>query len=231
MLRSQYYKEMLYPLQDGIVAVVKSCKTPFYLTGGTALSRVYYRHRYSDDLDFFVNNCDDFQSWVEAVLTALRKAGYCWDSEKSFVQSPDFVSLVVVTAEDTRLKLDFVNDTVTHFGGFVETTFFSKVDSIRNILSNKLGAVFRYSPKDIADIREIALHEQFDWTDVLVEARQKDSGIDAVAIAEVLVGIPQAAFADILWQEPTPAWSKFIVDVQTIARDLLSGATNSLPLA
>ncbi|MDR1421550.1 MAG: nucleotidyl transferase AbiEii/AbiGii toxin family protein, partial [Coriobacteriales bacterium] len=39
--------------------VVQSCKTPFYLTGGTALSRIYYAHRFSDDLDFFVNRCDE----------------------------------------------------------------------------------------------------------------------------------------------------------------------------
>jgi len=26
--------------------------TDFFLTGGTALSRGYYHHRYSDDLDF-----------------------------------------------------------------------------------------------------------------------------------------------------------------------------------
>ncbi|MDR2095073.1 MAG: nucleotidyl transferase AbiEii/AbiGii toxin family protein [Treponema sp.] len=29
------------------------CGTHFFLTGGTALSRAYYPHRYSDDLDFF----------------------------------------------------------------------------------------------------------------------------------------------------------------------------------
>ncbi|MCD4795127.1 MAG: nucleotidyl transferase AbiEii/AbiGii toxin family protein [Bacteroidales bacterium] len=28
---------------------------PFYLTGGTALVRFYLNHRYSEDLDFFVN--------------------------------------------------------------------------------------------------------------------------------------------------------------------------------
>ncbi|MDR1421306.1 MAG: nucleotidyl transferase AbiEii/AbiGii toxin family protein, partial [Coriobacteriales bacterium] len=59
MSLSEYYEEKLYPLQDGIANVVQSCKTPFYLTGGTALSRIYYAHRFSDDLDFFVNRCDE----------------------------------------------------------------------------------------------------------------------------------------------------------------------------
>ncbi|MBW7858763.1 MAG: nucleotidyl transferase AbiEii/AbiGii toxin family protein [Leptonema sp. (in: Bacteria)] len=31
---------------------VSDLKLPFFLTGGTALSRFYLNHRYSDDLDF-----------------------------------------------------------------------------------------------------------------------------------------------------------------------------------
>lgn len=49
---SEYYEESLYRLQNGVLNTVKSLNTPFYLTGGTALSRGYYNHRYSDDLDF-----------------------------------------------------------------------------------------------------------------------------------------------------------------------------------
>jgi len=45
----KFYQENLYQLQDGVLNLVKSCKTHFYLTGGSALSRIYYNHRYSDD--------------------------------------------------------------------------------------------------------------------------------------------------------------------------------------
>jgi hypothetical protein len=229
MLHSEYYEERLYPLQNGVANVVCNCATPFYLTGGTALSRVYYRHRYSDDLDFFVNNCDEFQHWVKKVLVGLETAGYSWDPEKGFVQSPNFVSLILLdVSKNTRLKIDFVNDTVAHYGDFAESDLFARVDSVRNILSNKLGAVFRYSAKDIADIREIALHQSFDWTDMLIESRSKDRGIEAVAIAEVLIGVPQTAFESILWQNPTPTWPVFIADVKQIAQDLLTGGANSL---
>ncbi len=51
----EYYTTSLYPLQDGILKIVTHLNTPFYLTGGTALSRCFFHHRYSDDLDFFVN--------------------------------------------------------------------------------------------------------------------------------------------------------------------------------
>jgi hypothetical protein len=41
-------------------ALISKCGTRFFLTGGTALSRAYYHHRYSDDLDF-VNDVADIR--------------------------------------------------------------------------------------------------------------------------------------------------------------------------
>jgi hypothetical protein len=100
---------MLYPLQNGTLNVVRDSGVPFYLTGGTALSRGYFGHRYSDDLDFFINDDENFHE-----------------------------------DEATFLKIDFVNDIVPHYGDFVETEIFPRLDNVRNILSNKLGAVFRF---------------------------------------------------------------------------------------
>jgi predicted nucleotidyltransferase component of viral defense system len=45
--------------------------THFFLTGGTALSCAYYRHRYSDDLDFFVSSDSTFIEQVNLVLSAI----------------------------------------------------------------------------------------------------------------------------------------------------------------
>ncbi|GBR72678.1 hypothetical protein NO1_0177 [Candidatus Termititenax aidoneus] len=75
-LLSEYYEASLYPLQDGVLNAVSNCKTSFYLTGGTAISRAYYRHRYSDDLDFFVNADPNYQEQVNLILTKLREAGF-----------------------------------------------------------------------------------------------------------------------------------------------------------
>ncbi len=47
----EFYFEKLYPLQDVVLGVIDN--PAFYLTGGTALSRFHYHHRFSDDLDFF----------------------------------------------------------------------------------------------------------------------------------------------------------------------------------
>jgi hypothetical protein len=50
---------------------VKKLNQPFYLTGGTALSRHYFNHRFSDDLDLFVNNDANFNNYTETLYKAF----------------------------------------------------------------------------------------------------------------------------------------------------------------
>ena len=218
---SQYYEGSLYPLQNGVLRTVGNCKTRFYLTGGTALSRAYYNHRYSDDLDFFVNRDPDFNEQVDIVLSQLQEEGFFWDSTVDFVKAPDFRSLKVQwNQSDTLLKLDFVNDSVPHFGDFIESSLFHRIDPVRNILSNKLGAIFRLAGKDVADIREIALHESFDWAEILNEARQKDAGIDFAYITEILKTMPRKEFDELHWVKK-PLWETFKKDIDDIALSML----------
>ena len=218
---SQYYEESLYPLQNGVLRAVENCKTRFYLTGGTALSRAYYHHRYSDDLDFFVNRDPDYNDQVDIIMSQLQKEGFFWDSNVDFVKAPDFRSLKVQWKQsDTALKLDFVNDSVPHFGDFIVSSVFHRIDPVRNILSNKLGAIFRFAGKDVADIREIALHESIDWAEILNEARQKDAGVDFAYITEILKAIPRKEFDNIHWVN-NPGWETFKKDIDDIALDML----------
>ncbi|MDZ7317466.1 MAG: nucleotidyl transferase AbiEii/AbiGii toxin family protein, partial [candidate division KSB1 bacterium] len=54
--------------------LVDGLGTPFYLSGGTALSRHYFNHRYSDDLDFFLNNDSAYPEFVRLIFSALENA-------------------------------------------------------------------------------------------------------------------------------------------------------------
>ncbi len=56
-----FYQDRVYSLQNQILSLVQGAGVEFYLTGGTALSRYYLNHRYSDDLDFFVNQHSEFK--------------------------------------------------------------------------------------------------------------------------------------------------------------------------
>lgn len=51
---ARHYLDRLYPLQDRVLQSFAGIETGFYLSGGTAASRGYLHHRFSDDLDLFV---------------------------------------------------------------------------------------------------------------------------------------------------------------------------------
>jgi len=201
----------------------------FFLTGGTALSRAYYNHRYSDDLDFFLSKSQAYDDELDAVLALLREDGFFWDTKIDYTRTKSFTTIKVgnngkagYAASDPILKLDFVNDSVPLFDEIQKTDLFNRTDSIRNILSNKLSAIFRYAAKDIADIREIALHETIDWSVIIQEARQKEAGLELVYISEILTGMPKSEFETVAWTKK-PDWEVFRSDIEKIVYEMLSG--------
>ena len=225
-LHSQYYREILYPLQDGVLNAISHNGTDFFLTGGTALSRGYYHHRFSDDLDFFLDRSESFDEQLDIVLAGLRANGFSWSTQTGFIRADNYASLVVRRESEAILKLDFVNDLVPHFGGIHATELFYRVDSVRNILSNKLTALSRYAAKDVADIREIALQQIIDWPAILSEAKQKEAGIEPPHIAEILTSFPMSEFDAIAWTVK-PDWSTFKEDINRIVHMMLTASVTS----
>ena len=71
---SEHYFSFLYPLQDRVLQILNTVETGFYLTGGTAASRGYLNHRFSDDLDLFANDDTRFKLWVDRIIHALSNA-------------------------------------------------------------------------------------------------------------------------------------------------------------
>jgi len=67
-MSDSFYFDSLYPFQDEALTVFKTIETEFYLTGGTAASRGYLEHRFSDDLDFFVNDDPRFSLWADRII-------------------------------------------------------------------------------------------------------------------------------------------------------------------
>ena len=219
---SQYYEENLYPLQDGVLSILNQSGTDFFLTGGTALSRAYYNHRYSDDLDFFLNQSDFFDEQLDKVLANLNDAGYRWNTEQDYTRAEHFLTLKIRKDSNTTLKLDFVNDSVPLFGNIAPTKLFYRTDSICNILSNKLSAIFRFAAKDIADIREIALREDINWVQAIQDARQKEAGLELIYVSQILTGMPQKEFDSIAWINK-PSWEEFQHDISRISLEMLGG--------
>ena len=69
------YVTLHYPFQDNFLKFLDNQNQgQFYLTGGTALSRFYYQHRYSEDLDFFSGaELNNFREVLIKILDAARQ--------------------------------------------------------------------------------------------------------------------------------------------------------------
>ena len=107
-MHADYYLNSLYPLQDRALKSIEKINQTFYLTGGTAISRIYLHHRFSDDLDLFVNRHPNFQNeaimeqanmkdmWINALLAAETLSTISVDKLKlvSWITQPNYEDLL-----------------------------------------------------------------------------------------------------------------------------------------
>ncbi len=220
MSDQRFYSNTLYPLQDKILALVESCKTDFYLTGGTALGRYYLNHRFSDDLDFFTNSNPSFKKSTEHIIQIISEKYEC-----EVALTADTFVRIFITSNDTMLKVEFIDDVSYHFGSFEHTTLFYKTDNWRNILSNKISALSRMAPKDVSDILFIAMNFSFNWKEIINEAKKKDMWVDEIAVSQYFNNFDVRTLDSIKWK--TPPDNKVFQNLsKKIAKSILMGEDN-----
>jgi hypothetical protein len=218
-----FYSAKLYPFMDKVLALIRRTDTAFYLTGGTALGRHYLHHRYSDDLDLFVNAAGDFREQVKKAMEALRRGGIAVEpgtATETFVR-------ILAREEEMPLKIDFINDVKFHYGDFQEAPFYPRIDHWRNILSNKLCTLSRREPKDIADILSIAQRFSFAWPNIFSEARQKDLWVEPLEISRMIQEFPVELLEVVKWVQPCDLGA-FTSDLKAMHWDIFHGLDNSL---
>ncbi len=98
-----FYFETLYPFQDRVLQVLNGLETGLYLSGGTAASRGYLNHRFSDDLDFFVDDDERFGLWAARVIQGLSQRRQ-WRSEVS-LRVDRFVRLVLFECKTLEIRI------------------------------------------------------------------------------------------------------------------------------
>jgi hypothetical protein len=223
-MHADYYQSTMYPLQDKVLKIVSQLPVEFYLTGGTALGRAFLNHRYSDDLDFFVNGIPDFKQQVNAVLNRLKVSGFKLETS---VADEAFARVFIFEGECT-LKVDFVNDVPFRSGKPSETSIFKRTDTILNILSNKVTALGRYSPKDVVDIVFICGKIPFIWENIFNDASEKDIWVNPVNAAEILEQFPTEKLQEIAWINQIPSTKWFRARLIQIISDILDGGENKL---
>ena len=220
-MSAKYYTNDLYPLQDEVLNLVSKIETGFYLSGGTALSRVYLNHRYSDDLDFFQNNSNTFKKDAEKLIAELKNK--VQNVELSIVDE-SFVRLFI-NSNNIILKIEMINDVTFHEGDIISDSLFHKIDSWKNILSNKISALSRNEPKDMADILFLSEKFDFNWMEVIESAKKKDMWVNEIDISTIFSNYSEKSMKDLKWIS-TPNYEKLSDKMKIIAKSILLAGDN-----
>ena len=170
--------EILTPFQKQVLKAVG--KSPlannFYLTGGTALSAFYLRHRLSEDLDFFTPDPNALRLVQSSLKTIAKKLDASLEFRRTF---NTFIECFLMAKDGEWLKMDFAQDTPYR----LQPTEFNQsfgvyIDNSVDISCNKLSALFdRADAKDFVDIFFIN-QELMPFNKLLPYARQKHAGMD-----------------------------------------------------
>jgi Nucleotidyl transferase AbiEii toxin, Type IV TA system len=214
----------LYRAQDKILLALKKVLSPFYLTGGTALGRFYLNHRFSEDLDFFINKSDTFQTSVKNIEKVLISKFSVLKNES--IVYDDFVRYYIED-EEMILKIEFVND-IAYRCGVPNTYQYGFIDTPLNILTNKLTAIVgRDEPKDVFDIYALSQHYRFNWLEVFGEAKNK-AIINEIDVEQRIKRFPVVLFKKVDWHILPIDTDSVSKAIQTIANDFFLGTDNTL---
>ncbi|MHB8140787.1 MAG: nucleotidyl transferase AbiEii/AbiGii toxin family protein [Vulcanimicrobiaceae bacterium] len=161
-----HYESTIYPLQDRILAVAAEYGDALVLTGGTALARLYLRHRYSDDLDFFTLE-PRAGALGRDFANALAATGF--DVVKE-TEGPSFLRMMVGD-EKGRIQVDVAPDE-PRVDAPVRSPLGVFAHTLREIGANKICAFEdRSAAKDAVDLFHLQQHLRF--PDMFADADRK----------------------------------------------------------
>lgn len=149
----------------------------FYLTGGTALSLFYLKHRRSHDLDFFTATEELVEPFSRHLEETLRTAGMQVQRQRGL---HSFVELVAQHQGDSTI-IHLAQDAAFRFEPTRTFPEYPRlqVDTLTDIASNKLLALFgRAALRDFIDVYVLITQGYARQDELLDKAKQKDPGFD-----------------------------------------------------
>lgn len=217
-MEANFYFTRLYPFQDRVLRMLSDLDTGFYLTGGTAASRGYLQHRFSDDLDFFINHDERFHLWTDLCVDTLAKAS---DWRLQVARKDIRFMRLLLEREETTLRLEFINDVPAHAGELHWHPVLGRLDSAENILANKVTAALdRQEPKDLADIWGFCCRMGLSLEDAISNAQSKAAGIFPPDLARVLLSATEMDWQLVRWHHGPPV-TQFLADLRALGERLL----------
>lgn len=213
-----FYLNLLYPFQDQILRVFRSTDTEFHLTGGTALSRGYLNHRFSDDLDFFVNDDPRFGLWADRIVQGLGRSSE-WTSQV-LQREERYVRMNLIQTQ-INLKIEMINDVPSRVGEPWLHPILGRIDTTENILANKITAVLdRTAPRDLVDIWGLCCKLGLSLGEAITGAQGKAAGVFPVDLARVLCSATRSDWELVRWIEaPNP--DEFISQLDGLGKSLI----------
>ncbi len=216
MANPSYYFDILYPFQDRVIKVINQVDTEFYLSGGTAASRGYLGHRFSDDLDYFVNDNSHFGLWVERLIQAFNVQWRC-----EVLLKEERFARFNLPENNAMLKIEFINDVPARVGKTQNHSILGRLDTAENILANKITALLdRDEPKDLADIWGFCFVKSLNVRDAITNAQGKAMGVFPVDLGRALCSVSHADWEAIRWINPPPA-EIFLSQLNELGESLL----------
>ncbi len=149
----------------------------FYLTGGTALSLFYLKHRKSNDLDFFTNNPELILPFSYNLEEGLKKINCATQRQRGL---HSFVELMVTKNNDSTI-IHLAQDAPYRIEPLKQFPQYPalNVDSLSDIAANKLLALFgRAALRDFIDVYFLINKKYVDSKEMVSNAKQKDPGFD-----------------------------------------------------
>jgi predicted nucleotidyltransferase component of viral defense system len=151
-------------------------KDVFYLTGGTALSAFFLKHRKSHDLDFFTGDEEIILPFTQKLEALLKDEKFKVERLRGF---HSFIELSVNSTDDSTI-IHFALDSPFRFEQPLDSEEISglKVDSLIDIATNKLLALFgRAVLRDFIDVYFLT-RSYFKKSELMEKSRLKDPGFD-----------------------------------------------------
>ena len=218
MTNPSYFFDHLYPLQDQVLGLLNQVETGLYLSGGTAASRGYLNHRFSDDIDLFADDDNNFALWVERLIQAISGAGI---GDLVIGLREERFYRLTVTHEDVALKIEMINDVPSRVGQVQDHPVLGRLDSAENILANKITALIdREEPKDLADIWGFCRLMELSLEQAISGAQGKAAGVFPADLARLLCSATKADWEAVRWIQ-APHMDAYLADLNSLGEKLL----------
>ncbi len=159
--------EKIYLLQDKILQVLGKLDIPFVFSGSTPLSRAFFNHRNSFDLQFFSEKGELDYNFLNKILKELESDFNVKSKDETkkyiFPQPVDTYRVKVFDKEDTKkenpVEIEFLQDLFNGKFNTVNLDFGIKLEELEGIYFRKLIDFFN-NPKDVGTVLDILVMDE-----------------------------------------------------------------------